>query len=326
MGHRVSAVVQSLNSNNSFVRGWLHPDIPVYVSEICASNGPELAVLAGFSIIHSHNIWSEFYFLSEAWRCKLKYIATLHGSYEVSEVRRDQVEKFYSKVEWTYLAERNLEKFKQFGFDTSNIVQIPNGFARRLSDAPVTRTALGVSAKALVFLFAARSHPEKGWLQAASAFQKLWKELGGQITLLMAGEGPEADLICERFTAIPDIKVLGFRSDVDDLLELADVMLLPTRFSGELMPLTLIQSILAAVPIISTDVGQIKDMLFTSSGSVGVVIPADSDDKVFVENLYVQMKNFVEGRLDVNREAFEILQDRFSMEKCIGRYLELYGL
>ena len=58
----VSAVVQSLDSDNSFVREWLNPEIPIYSADLGSLSGLELAADAQFDVIHSHNIWSKFYF------------------------------------------------------------------------------------------------------------------------------------------------------------------------------------------------------------------------------------------------------------------------
>ena len=59
-GYLVSAVVQTMNANNDFVRTWLDRNIPVYVSDRSPADGRQLAAQAGFDIIHSHNIWLEF--------------------------------------------------------------------------------------------------------------------------------------------------------------------------------------------------------------------------------------------------------------------------
>ncbi len=324
-GFIMSAVVQHLESDNDFVRNWLDPDIPVYSSDLYPASGAYLALDASFDIVHSHNIWSEFYFLTdEVANERLRYIATLHGSYEVSDVQRHQITRFFDRVTWVYLADRNLEKFHEFGLDTSGFHLIPNGVSRRLSPDPVSRSDLGISDTAFVFLFAARSHPDKGWRQAASAFDQLTKRTPQEIVLVMAGEGSETDFVRQEYGHNPAIKLLGFRRDIDDLIELADCMLLPTRFSGESMPLTLIQSIIGSVPIITTDVGQIRDMLRGETGPVGVAIEPSRDEEAFVAALLGQMQRAVNGELGWAAENFATMASRFSFPLCVDKYIELY--
>lgn len=325
-GFLVSAVVQTMNANNDFVRGWLDRDIPVYVSERSPADGRQLAAQAGFDIIHSHNIWLEFYFLTNVPSQQFRYLVTLHGSYEVSHVNRNQIARFFEQVTWIYTTGRNLEKFHDYGFDTSRFRLVPNGMARRLSANPVTRADLGISEESVIFMFAARSHPEKGWLPTAAAFDQLTRQSARDVTLVMVGDGREAELVKEAYGNNSKLKLIGFRSDLDDLLDLSNFMLLPTRFSGESMPLILIQSILASVPVISTDVGQIKDMLQSQIGSVGVTIDVVQDDEVFIAALLDQMRRAVNGELSFSANSFEAVAKRFSIETCVDKYEKLYAI
>jgi len=61
-GYMVTAVVQTLETDNSFLRGWLAPDIPVYCEDHWQSTGPDLVRDAAIDVVHSHNIWSELFF------------------------------------------------------------------------------------------------------------------------------------------------------------------------------------------------------------------------------------------------------------------------
>ena len=325
-GYFVSALVQSLTADNDFVRDWLDARIPVYVADLIDVPGPEFARDAGIDIVHSHNLWAEFFFFPQGAETNFKYVVTLHGSYEVSHVSRQQVGGFFDRIDWVYLAGRNLDKFHAFGFDTSRFQLIPNGLARRSRPDPVTRKALGVSRRAKIFLFAARSHPEKGWMQTAAAFDALSQATEKDVVLLMSGEGSEADKIRARYAANPKIKMLGFRSDIDDLLEVSDFLVLPTRFTGESMPLTLIQGILASVPIISTDIGQIRDMVEHPAGAVGVTIAPDGDDDMFVAALLAEMKRAAANKLRVSAKAFAAAAARFSIAACADRYVLVYGI
>jgi hypothetical protein len=91
------------------------------------------------------------------------------------------------------------------------------------------------------------------------------------------------------------------------------------------MPLIIIQSILAHVPVISTDIGQIKEMLQSKRGPVGVIIKADQDDKRFVKALTDKVRKAVMGKLKFDPRSFTLLEDKYSMEVCVDRYEELYG-
>jgi glycosyltransferase involved in cell wall biosynthesis len=264
---------------------------------------------------------------NDARRIAARYVATLHGSYEVSAVTRPQLERFFGYVQWVYLTERNLHKFRELGFDTSQARHVPNGLVRRCSPNPVKRSSLGVSEESIVFMFVARSHPRKGWREAALAFAEfLRREEDVDAYLIMAGEGEETARVRNEFGDNPRIKVLGFRSDIDDLLELADFALVPSRFPGESMPLIVIQSILASVPIIAADVGHIGQMLTDNNDRAGLLIPATEDDDVFAADLGEAMSMAARGQLRVRNTTFKRIARKYRMATCVDRYLEIYGI
>lgn len=67
---------------------------------------------------------------------------------------------------------------------------------------------------------------------------------------------------------------IGQRGDVPRLLRLADVFVLPS--SAEAMPLSILEALAVGVPVVSTDIADIRRILETSGG--GIVIPPGDDD------------------------------------------------
>ena len=61
------------------------------------------------------------------------------------------------------------------------------------------------------------------------------------------------------------IKFLGFREDIEAIIRLADVTLLTSK--TESFPLVLLESSREKVPVITTDVGGVRDMIPDSSYS-----------------------------------------------------------
>ncbi len=88
----------------------------------------------------------------------------------------------------------------------------------------------------------------------------------------MCGGGPAADALSEAATAA-GVELLGFRSDVAEVLRGTDVMLFPSRPTGEGMPGVLIEAGLSAVPVVATDVPGVK--MIVADGETGVVIAVD---------------------------------------------------
>ena len=104
-----------------------------------------------------------------------------------------------------------------------------------------------------------RLHPQKGYdvlLAARAGF--------GGAGVAVAGDGPlEASLRAEA----PDVRWLGRRGDVADLLAAADVVVLPSRW--EARSLTAQEAMRAGRPLVVTAVGGLPDLV----GDCAVVVP-----------------------------------------------------
>ncbi|MDY0810545.1 glycosyltransferase family 4 protein [Kitasatospora purpeofusca] len=86
--------------------------------------------------------------------------------------------------------------------------------------------------------------------------------------LLLAGDGPEAAGLRERVAAekLP-VRLLGYRTDVSDLLSAADVLVLSSRW--EARSLVVQEAMRAGVPVVATAVGGIPELV----GDAAVLVP-----------------------------------------------------
>jgi N-acetyl-alpha-D-glucosaminyl L-malate synthase BshA len=79
--------------------------------------------------------------------------------------------------------------------------------------------------------------------------------------LLLIGDGPdrpEIEAFARRANHIGDIKFLGKQEQMEDLLPLADLFLLPSEY--ESFGLTALEAMAAEVPLISTNVGGLPEI------------------------------------------------------------------
>lgn len=98
-----------------------------------------------------------------------------------------------------------------------------------------------------------------------------------QVSFFMIGDG---EFRAELETAIQDsghadrIRILGWRSDVPDLLKALDVMVLPSRWEG--MPLAILEAMSSAVPVVASDIPGNHHLV--RDGSDGRLFPLDDAD------------------------------------------------
>ena len=89
-----------------------------------------------------------------------------------------------------------------------------------------------------------------------------------RVVFLIAGEGPLRGELQERIDRenLP-VRLLGNRSDVEDLLRVTRALLVPSRWEGQ--PLNVQEALRAGTPIIATSVGGIPAMV----GEAGLLVP-----------------------------------------------------
>jgi glycosyltransferase involved in cell wall biosynthesis len=89
------------------------------------------------------------------------------------------------------------------------------------------------------------------------------------VNFLMVGDGEDADGLKHYAKGLENIKFLGTRKDVADILNAVDMLLLPSDM--EALPTVLIEAGAAKLPAIASDVGGVREIII--DGETGIVIP-----------------------------------------------------
>jgi len=139
------------------------------------------------------------------------------------------------------------------------------------------RRELGLSSGQLVISHVARFGPEKNHRLSVSILSELLKD-GHRAVLLLIGEGPligDIQNLVKAERLDPHVKFLGQRKDVSDLLQAADVAVLPSFFEG--VPYSLLEAQAAGLHAVASDR---VDRLTDACGRISFV-PLDSPTAVW---------------------------------------------
>lgn len=101
------------------------------------------------------------------------------------------------------------------------------------------------------------------------------------VSFFMVGDGEfRAELVAAIKAAgyADRIRILGWRSDVPELLKALDVMVLPSRWEG--MPLAILEAMSSAVPVVASDIPGNNHLV--EDGSDGRLFPGDDDEALAV--------------------------------------------
>ena len=182
------------------------------------------------------------------------------------------------------------------------------------------RQELGIKEEDKVVLYAGRMQPAKGPDILLEALSYL-PARDTSIRVLMAGNGPLEDTLRKQ-AANPslDVKVtfLGLRTDLPVLLNLADLVVLPSRWEG--LPMILLEAMAARKPVIATNVGGIPEVI--EHGVSGWLVPAEDPPALARGiDLLLQSTGLCER---LSNGAFQRVCARYSTEAAIKMLLDIY--
>ena len=141
------------------------------------------------------------------------------------------------------------------------------------------------------------------------------------ITVLMAGEGELRPLLEKRIETenIQNIKLLGFISEVEEILNIADVQI-SASFGTEATSLALIQGMSIGLPSVVTDFGGNPYVIKHKQN--GLVVP--TRDSPVMREAVEKIQNDDEMYSIMKRTALEHYESTFTVEKMITNTENLY--
>jgi glycosyltransferase involved in cell wall biosynthesis len=229
---------------------------------------------------------------------------------------------------------QNKEDIKELGYKSRTICiegsavnqdRFYKGFSKEHKDEiEILKEELKINKNEKVFIFVSRLLKEKGVLELIEGTIEINKQLNTPVNLLVVGwsdvENPSAikSSFLESYTKqYPFIKYLGKRSDVNKLLALSDVSILPTYYR-EGTPRFLLESMAMGKPIITTDMPGCNHLV--PNGENGILIPPR--DSKAITNAMLKILN--EDLKTLGENSNTLYHEKFSEEKVYTAIYDLY--
>lgn len=213
----------------------------------------------------------------------------------------------------------------RMGVPSERLRVIPNGVPTFTSDAEMrrrTRAALGVDDSKFVCLYVGRLEAVKGLHTLLDAAARLAESDRRTMRVFLAGNGSERAALesqCRSQNLAATVTFLGERSDVQELLNMADAFVMTSRTEG--LPMALIEAMAAGLPCVATAVGGIPAVL---ADDAGILVPPE--DPVAVAEALTRLAGDVPLRRRLGERALRTVQERYSLQPLVSTYLELLGL
>lgn len=196
--------------------------------------------------------------------------------------------------------------------------------ANDLTVRTTVRRELGIADSEFVVVQVARLNELKDHATAARAIARLHTQLASgspEVRWLVIGDGEKRGVLeaAVRDNGIADVtQLLGTRRDVPRLLAAADVCLLSSISEG--IPLTLIEAMAARLPVVSTDVGGVSEVVVPEI--TGLLAPA-GDDATLAKHL-VRLATDRELVSRMGRNGAVRADDLFSFQSMADGYANVF--
>jgi glycosyltransferase involved in cell wall biosynthesis len=204
------------------------------------------------------------------------------------------------------------------------VTLIPNGIGEPLPtrDPKLVRAELGVPPGALLAMCVGLMRPEKGHAELVDAIRLVAPET--QIVFAFAGDGPLFDslrLAVESDAVLRErVLLLGFRSDIDDLVSACDFIVHPSL--EDALPTALISALACGRPIVATNVGGIPDIVGPGCGTL--VDPRPSSVSAAISDMAETLRSKPVAAQAIRVAARERYENRFAAEMWVRKLRNVY--
>lgn len=182
------------------------------------------------------------------------------------------------------------------------------------------RQSLRIEPEELCLLNVGRLTPQKAQWHIIAAAAQL-RAAGEKLKFIIVGEGELMEKL-EQQVRDNDLQgmvhLLGFRSDVRLLLQVADIFLLPSLDEG--MPMALLEAAASKTPVLATPVGDIPKLI--QNDHSGVLV--NKDDVAALVSGILRMAASSEFRERCAAYAYEAVWEVYSSRAMLHAYQEIY--
>ena len=261
---------------------------------------------------------------------KLPFVTTLHGT----DITLVGLDRSYLPITRYSIQEsdgvtsisRYLKEKTIADFDISRPIEVIPNFVNCDVYTPIAEDELRERARSkfassgeAILIHLSNFRPVKRVVDVVKVFAQVVREVPAQ--LILVGDGPDrsaAEWLAHDLKINDRVHFLGKQDRVNELLPLADLMILPS--SMESFGLAALEAMACKVPAIATRVGGVPELV--EDGVNGLLFPVGNVDAMAAGTISLLKDR---ARLDAMRDAArKDAQKRFCASLVIPRYVKFY--
>lgn len=168
------------------------------------------------------------------------------------------------------------------------------------------------------FINVARQDDNKNQKMLIEAFKKA-HEIYTNTKLILVGDGPNHEMLqalCGELGVQDEVLFTGNIANAEDYYAISDVYVQTSH--REALPMSILEAMAAGLPIISTDVGGIKDVVQENG-----ILVQDGDKSALYETMKEMMLAPNDKIIRYSQESIRIVQN-YSAKKMAEKYITIY--
>ncbi|MCU4308170.1 glycosyltransferase [Acinetobacter radioresistens] len=284
-------------------------------------------------IVHAHMVHANIFArIARKFTPIPKLICTAHSNNEGGRLRMLAYKLTHRESELTTnVSKAACESFELLGaVPKGQIRTVYNGidldkFKFKPQAYKSIRSNLNIDSDAKLFLAVGRFHKAKDYLNLIKAFYLLvqrQRTSNNCPVLIIAGEGEERSEIEAAITNYElsnNVKLLGRRDDIVDLMSAADFFVLSSVYEG--FGLVVAEAMACETFVVATNCGGVKEVM----GGHGLLAPIQNSD-LLAEQLIKAMSMDETIVKQNNLNALEHVKKNFDLDKITKQWLEIYAV
>lgn len=207
--------------------------------------------------------------------------------------------------------------------EPEKIVAVTNGIEIK-PYRPVNRNPLaerlGIPGESFVFGTVGRLVEQKGIDYLLLAFEEVTAHLDN-VALLIVGTGPQKEsleMLARQLGVSDRVVFAGYREDVDELLQIMDCFVLPSRWEG--LPMVLMEAMAHFLPVIASDVGGVSELV--RHGETGFLVRCGDVEDLVQKMLFLHRERDIAKKFGTAGRA--LVEENFNMARQVRKIEEIY--
>lgn len=282
-----------------------------------------------YDALHAHEFAMNCHAAVLSPICGIPAIATVHGkNYYAERPARRLLYRWLSRIAQFVAVSDDIKSFlcDRVGLSADRVAVIANGIDidKFRSDEDIrasVRAEFGIGQDELLVGAVGNLYPVKGHIYLVQAAAEILAA-SPRARFVIAGRGGEQERLqqeIERLQLGDRFRLLGFRDDVERLLQGFDIFAMPSLSEG--MPLSILEAMAARRVVVASAVGGIPE--FIRTGENGLLVPAM--DAGLLAKTLLEIINEPALRERIAAQAFAEVSAKYSQDPCTDAYIRLYN-